>query len=117
VEKTPAPASRYDGAWTATRSCEGSEESSPQVQNWRVAVNGGEFVVGSGTAGQPGYNSARGIPGEDGKLVLSGTGIPGAQGSRGRPYEVLFEGRFAGDRFLMKGRLGKRPCTLVLARG
>jgi predicted Ser/Thr protein kinase len=113
----PAAASRYDGAWTATRSCEGSEGSSPQVQNWRVTVNGGEFVVEGGEPGRPGHNLARGRPGDDGNLVLSGTGIPGAQGSRGKPYQVLFEGRFAGDRFLMKGRLGKRPCTLVLARG
>jgi len=115
-EKAPPAASRYDGAWTATRSCEGSEGSSPQVQNWRVTVNGGEFVVEGGEPGRPGHNLARGRPGDDGNLVLSGTGIPGAQGSRGKPYQVLFEGRFAGDRFLMKGRLGKRPCTLVLAR-
>jgi predicted Ser/Thr protein kinase len=112
-----AAALRYDGAWTATRTCGGSEGSTPQVvRNWAFTVKGGEFVVEGGEPGRPGHNLARGRPGDDGNLVLSGTGIPLAQGSRGKPYQVLFEGRFAGDRFLMKGRLGRRACTLVLAR-
>jgi hypothetical protein len=87
------------------------------VQSWKFTVSGGEFVLGSGTAGQPGYNSARGIPSEDGSLVLSGTGIAKSRRSGRQQYPVLFEGRLNDDRFVLKGRLGKRPCTLVLARG
>jgi hypothetical protein len=30
---------------------------------------------------------------------------------------VFFQGRFDGDRFVLKGSLGKRTCTLVIARG
>jgi predicted Ser/Thr protein kinase len=116
-EKPPAAASRYDGAWTATRSCEAFEELPAQVQNWQLAVKGGEFVVEGGKPGQPGHNLVRGRPGGDGNLVLSGTGINDAQRFRGKPYPVFFEGRFDGDRFVMKGRLGERTCTLVLARG
>jgi len=117
-EKAPAAAaSRYDGAWTATRSCDAFEEFPAQMQNWAFTVKGGEFVVERGTAGQPGHNLGRGRPGDDGGLVLSGTGINSAQRLRGKPYPVFFEGRFDGDRFVMKGRLGERACTLVLARG
>jgi len=117
-EKAPAAAaSRYDGAWTATRSCDAFEEFPAQMQNWAFTVKAGEFVVERGTAGQPGHNLGRGRPGDDGGLVLSGTGINSAQRLRGRPYPVFFEGRFDGDRFVMKGRLGERACTLVLARG
>ena len=117
-EKAPtAAASRYDGAWTATRSCDAFEEFPAQVQNWAFTVKGGEFVVERGAAGQPGHNLGRGRPGDGGNLVLSGTGINSAQRLRGKPYPVLFEGRFDGDRFVMKGRLGERACTLVLARG
>ncbi len=113
----PAAASPYDGTWTVTRSCEAFEEFPSQVQNWRLTVNGGEFVVEAGKPGQPGHNLVRGRPSEDGSLVLSGTGIDSAQRLRGRSYPVLFEGRFDGDRFVMKGKLGQRACTLVLARG
>src|SRR6266545_3835940 len=117
-EKAPtAAASRYDGAWTATRSCDAFEEFPAQMQNWAFTVKGGEFVVERGAAGQPGHNLGRGRPGDDGGLVLSGTGINSAQRLRGKPYPVFFEGRFDGDRFVMKGRLGERACTLVLARG
>ena len=112
-----AAASRYDGAWTATRSCEAFEGSPPLLQNWRFTVTGGEFLVGIGTAGQPGSNLGRGRPADDGSLVLTGTGIASSQRVRGQPYPVFFEGRLDGDRFVMKGRLGQRACTLVLARG
>ncbi len=87
------------------------------MQNWRLTVKGGEFVVEGGKPGQPGHNLVRGRPSDDGNLVLSGTGINSAQRFRGKPYPVFFEGRFDGDRFVMKGRLGERACTLVLARG
>ena len=117
-EKAPAAAaSRYDGAWTATRSCDAFEEFPAQMQNWAFTVKRGEFVLERGAAGQPGHNLGRGRPGDDGGLVLSGTGINSAQRLRGKPYPVFFEGRFDGDRFVMKGRLGERACTLVLARG
>ncbi len=112
-----AAASRYDGVWTATRSCEAFEESPPLLQNWRFTVAGGEFLVGIGAAGQPGFNLGRGRPADDGSLVLTGTGIASSQRARGQSYPVFFEGRLDGDRFVMKGRLGQRACTLVLARG
>jgi serine/threonine-protein kinase len=112
-----AAASRYDGAWTATSSCDAFEEFPAQVQNWAFTVKGGEFVVERGVASRPGYHGARGRPSEDGGLVLSGIGIANAQRFLGKPYPVFFEGRLNGDRFVLKGRLGERACTLVLARG
>src|SRR6266545_2813703 len=52
-EKAPtAAASRYDGAWTATRSCDAFEEFPAQMQIWAFTVKGGEFVVERGAAGQ-----------------------------------------------------------------
>ena len=70
-------------------------------------------MVERGVAGEPGYNMARGKPGEDGSLILTGTGI--AQ-RKDRPHGVLFEGRLEGERFVLKGYQGSRACTLVLAR-
>jgi tRNA A-37 threonylcarbamoyl transferase component Bud32 len=108
--------SRYDGFWTVTRSCDAYNELPPQVTSWRMSVQGGEFVVGSGVAGQPGYNEARGRPAEDGGLVLSGSGIAVTKRNAGKPLPVFFEGRLEGERFVLKGSIGDRTCTLVLAR-
>src|SRR4029077_5049468 len=112
----PAGASRYDGFWNVTRSCDAYMELAPQVTTWRLNVQDGEFVVGSGVAGQPGFNQARGKPAEDGSLVLSGSGIAVSKQNAGRQLPGFFEGRLDGERFEMKVSIGHRPCTLVIAR-
>jgi predicted Ser/Thr protein kinase len=113
----PAAAARYDGAWTATRSCDAYEELPSGVTGWKLTVTGGEFVVGGGTPGQPGYDESRGRPGEDGSLVLSGTGVSEAKRTLGSRFTVRFQGRLDGERFVLRGSLGGRNCTLVLSRG
>jgi class 3 adenylate cyclase len=113
----PADAGRYDGQWTLTRSCERFLELSEQVVSGRVSVKGGEFAISGGRPGQIGYFEARGRPSDDGSLVLTGSGISSVQRSLGKPYAVLFQGRLEGERFLLKGTLGTRPCTVVLGRG
>jgi tRNA A-37 threonylcarbamoyl transferase component Bud32 len=115
-EKPAAAGSRYDGAWTVTRSCDAFEEFPPQVTNWKLTVSNGEFVITRGSPGQPGYNQAKGRPGEDGSLVLSGNGIGSSVRYVGKPHPVFFQGRLDGERFVLKGALGDRTCTIVLAR-
>src|SRR5882672_7956862 len=107
---------RYDGGWTATRSCEAYEELPVQEATSNLSVKGGEFVVVVGTPGQPGYSLARGIPNDDGLLSLSGDGIAISKRFLGKAQPVYFRGRADGDRFVLKGTLGDRNCTLVLAR-
>ncbi len=111
-----AAVSRYDGAWTVTRSCDAYEELPARVSSWKLSVAGGEFVLERGAPGQPGYNQARGKPGDDGSLVLSGKGVSDTKRTLGNTFIVFWEGRFDGERFVLKGALGQRPCTLVLAR-
>jgi len=110
-------AARYDGAWTVTRACDAYEELPSRVTSWRMNVAGGEFVIERGTPGQPGYNQARGKAGDDGSLVLSGNGVSDSKRTIGNTFNVFFQGRFDGDRFVLKGSLGQRACTLVIARG
>jgi len=119
AQKAPAQpaAARYDGAWTATRSCNAYEELPSRVTSWKMNVTGGEFVVERGTPGQPGYNQARGKPGDDGSLVLSGNGVSDTRRTLGNTYIVFMQGRFDGERFVLNGTLGQRSCTLVLSRG
>jgi class 3 adenylate cyclase len=111
-----AAASRYDGNWKATRSCVPFEEFPTQVRSWQFTATGGELIVSYGQPGQPGYMTVRGKPGDDGSLVLAGKIIAGAERFLGQEGPAYFEGRFDGERFVLKGRLGRRACTLVLAR-
>ena len=111
-----AAASSYDGSWTATRSCEAFEEFPSKVQSWQFTVSGGEIIVTHGQSGQPGYMTVRGKPGDDGGLVLAGRFISGAERFRGKEGPAYFEGRYDGGRFVLKGHIGRRACSLVLAR-
>ena len=87
------------------------------MTSWKLSVRDSEFIVGGGTPGQPGYSQARGRPGDDGSLVLSGSGIASSKRNSGKSFPVFFQGRLDGERFVLKGSLGDRSCTVVLARG
>ena len=113
-EKKP-DAALYDGAWAATRTCEAYEELPPQTASWNLSVKDGEFVLAVGAPGQPGYSLARGRP-DDGLLTLRGEGIAISKRFLGMSHPVFFRGRIEGDRFVLRGGLGDRNCTLVLAR-
>ena len=114
--KPQGTAARYDGAWTATRSCDAFLESPARTASWGLTVTGGEFVVESGKSGQPGYSLARGRPAADGTLKLDGSGVGSVKRYFNQPYTVHYEGKLEGDRFVLKGRHGQRPCSMVLAR-
>jgi hypothetical protein len=73
-------------------------------------------VIAGGNLGEPGSYEARGKPADDGTLVLSGRGVSETKSNFGNAYPVFFQGRADGDRFVLKGGLGNRPCTLVIAR-
>jgi len=111
-----AAASRYDGNWKATRSCEPFEEYPTQVRSWQFTATGGDLIVSYGQPGQPGYMTVRGRPGDDGSLVLAGKIISGAERYLGQDFPAIYEGRFDGEQFVLKGHQGRRACTLVLAR-
>src|SRR5262249_54961799 len=112
----PAGAVRYDGAWTATRTCEPYEELPSQTASFDLAVKNNEVVLTTGAPGQPGYSPARGTPNDHRVLTVRGDGIAVAKRFSGRPQPVFFGGRSDGARFALQGTLGDRTCTLVLAR-
>ena len=111
-----AAAVRYDGTWSATRTCEAYEELPSQTASFELTVKDNEFVVTAGTPGQPGYNQARGRPNDDGLLTLRGDGIASSKRFIGKAQPVFFRGRADGGRFLLQGTLGDRNCSLVIAR-
>ena len=113
---TGADASRYDGAWIVTQKCSAVGRDPPFTRTANVIVQGGEFVVERGVPGEPGFSAARGRVAADGTLVMIGNGISPGQTSYGRRFDIRYEGRWTGDRFVLRGTFGARSCEVEIAR-
>ncbi len=111
-----APALRYAGSWKGAIACESFEGDNPFSSAIEVSVSGDAFVVERGVRDQPGHFLLRGTPDADGRLQLLGTGSSGMAKYRGTPYAAGFDGKFEGDRYQAPGRLGRRKCTISIAR-
>ena len=80
-----------------------------------ASANGDAFEVGFGTAGQPGSMRINGNRQADGRLRLSGQGIAESAPYRGASYYTYMDGRFTGNRYEGRGRMGTRDCALDIA--
>lgn len=111
--RASAEASGEDGSWIATYKCSAVGRNPAFTRSSGIHVRGGEFRVERGFPGQPGHNVASGRPAADGTLVMTGNGLAG---DTGRPFEIRFDGRRTGDRFLLQGAFGGRTCEVELVR-
>jgi hypothetical protein len=80
-----------------------------------IIVRGGEFKVERGVPGEPGYDISSGRPTANGTLVMTGNGVSPLPFAYGKQYD-RFEGRWTGDRFLLRGDSGARGCDVEIAR-
>ncbi|HTO47629.1 MAG TPA: serine/threonine-protein kinase [Burkholderiales bacterium] len=111
-----APARSYAGRWKGMVACEAFEGNQPFTDRVNVAVQDDAFVLERGAREQPGWFSLRGTPDATGNLQLLGTGVSGLANYRGKPYAASFAGRLEGDRYDGRGLLGRRNCTISIAR-
>ena len=114
VLKASSAAPSYDGAWVSNYKCSGVGPQPPFTRTDAIVVTGSEFIVERGVAGNPGYNIATGRPAKDGTLVLTGNGI--TANAQGRKFDIRFDGRWTGDRFVLRGPFGGRTCDVEIAR-
>jgi hypothetical protein len=108
--------SRYDGAWVATYECSAVRTAAPFTRSAGIVVRAGEFKVERGVPGKPGYDIASGRPAADGTLLMTGNGISPLPFAYGRRYDIRFEGRWTGDRFVLHGAFGARTCEVEITR-
>jgi len=101
------------GTWFAQRNCEAFRDLPALKDSLPVQVRADEFVVERGAPGSQGHFSAQGKRAADGSMALVGV-FTSRQGSQG---PVEFQGRFDGERYEAKGRMGMRPCTIAIAHG
>lgn len=86
-------ASGIDGEWLATFRCAAFRDMPPGSTTSRASARDGEFLVGR----------LSGRPARDNSLQLADS-------------SSRFNGRLVGDRYVLNGNLGPRPCSLTLAR-
>jgi len=110
--KIAAPAAS-SGTWVAQRNCEAFRELPALKDSLPVHLRGDEFSVERGTPGSPGYFSAQGKRAADGSMALAGV----FASRQGNEAPVQFQGRFEGERYEAKGRMGMRPCAITISRG
>jgi len=109
-------AQRFGSNWTATGLCEAFEELPQRTLRWKFSTSGNDWIVSGGQEGQPGYLVMRGTPADDGSLALTGKVIARSKRFYGQEAPVFFDGKYDGSRFVLKGRIGRRGCSMVLAR-
>jgi hypothetical protein len=81
-----------------------------------VRSAGNAFALAMGKAGQPGSLQMKGTRQADGRLLLSGSGISSLKEFDNKPYTAKLEGKFSGERYDGRGKLGTRDCSLIIAR-
>lgn len=103
-------------AWAGMFTCDRIGSLQPGSFGASVSAKGQAFEVGVGRPGEPGSLQLSGTREADGRLLLSGSGISGLEEFRGKGYAASIDGRFSGDRFQGRGKLGARDCALTIAR-
>lgn len=111
----PAPAP-VSSAWSAALICDAWRNASAVNFPLYSSYGSGGFELTRGDPEKPGYVMLRGIPAQNGRLVLSGTGRTGKQSRRpGTPYEARFDGMLQSGTYEGRGKLGVRPCLIRLS--
>ena len=114
--QTAAAAQSTQSPWVGTMAC--AALASESARNWAasVIIDGDKVQVRTGKPNEPGWLDMTGVRKADGALRLAGTGLSGMKEYLGRPFQAEFDGRISAERYVGKGKLGTRECTLTIAR-
>jgi class 3 adenylate cyclase len=107
----PAPS-----AWSGLMACAALGSEGAREWPMAVAMNGDHVAVRGGRPGQPGWLEMAGVRKADGIMRLTGAGLSGMKEYLGHSFKADFDGKFAGERYQGKGKLGTRECTFTMAR-
>lgn len=110
------PAAPPAANWSGVIICSAFAGERAQDIAASVTVSGDKYEVRTGKPDQPGYLLMTGVRQPDGRLHLTGSGISGMQKFRGSAYRAEFDGKMAGERYEAAGLLGRRECTMKIAR-
>jgi hypothetical protein len=116
ASRAATEAAAQTGPWTGTMNCAGGVSAPPEALPVTVAVNGRAFDIRRGKPDAVPSLQMNGLREADGKMRVAGKGISGAKENLGQAYKAEFDGRFTGERYEGRGKLGSRDCALVITR-
>ena len=99
-----------------TIACAALGKAGPGMQVAKVTESGSTYELRKGKKGEPGSLRMKGVRGADGNMRMTGSGHSGLEEYWGQSMTARFDGKFEGERFRGRGRLGERDCSLVIER-
>ena len=114
-QAAPAAPAAQPG-WGGTMACAALGSEGAREWPMTVTVSGDRVEVRGGRSGQPGWLEMAGARKTDSTLRLTGAGLSNMKEYLGQSYKAEFDGKFAGERYTGKGRLGTRECTFTMVR-
>lgn len=114
LRRTQARAASSD--LLGTLACAAFAEVPPAMLPAKVSVEGATYQLRRGRKGEPGSLRMKGLRRADGGMTLTGTGYAGLAKLQGKSFPARIEGKFTGERYEGRGRLGRRDCALIIAR-
>jgi class 3 adenylate cyclase len=100
--------------WSGTFACNSIGAAPPSMFSASVTSAGDAFALAMGRAGQAGSLRMKGTRRPDGSLLFSGSGISSLKEFQNQTYQATLEGKFSGERYVGRGKLGTRDCALTL---
>ncbi|HTN26608.1 MAG TPA: adenylate/guanylate cyclase domain-containing protein [Burkholderiales bacterium] len=116
AQPAAAAAPATQGAWSGLMACVAFGSEGAREWPMSVAINGDKVEARGGKSGQPGWLEMAGVRKTDGTMRLTGAGLSGMKEYLGNSFKADFDGRFAGERYTGKGKLGTRECMFTIAR-
>ncbi len=107
---------RFDGTWIASQACDATRRAPEVRTQFPTNISEGFVRVRRARPGESGYIALDGKIATNGDLALRGMLIVGSGEFAGQERTVHYEGKFKGDRFVLSGEVGSRPCTMELSR-
>jgi class 3 adenylate cyclase len=116
ASRAAAEAAAQTGPWAGTMTCASGVSAPPEALPVAVVVTGQAFDMRRGKPDAVPFLQMNGLRQADGKMRVAGKGTSGAKENLGQAYKAEFDGRFTGERYEGRGKIGSRDCALIITR-
>jgi hypothetical protein len=97
--------------------CESVREWPPAALPVVVTAAGQDFAIRRGKPDAVPFLQMNGLREAGGRMRVAGKGTSGLKENLGQAYKAEFDGRFSGERYAGRGKLGgTRDCALIITR-
>jgi class 3 adenylate cyclase len=117
ASQAAAESAAQTGPWAGTMVCASVGSAWPAALPLEVTATGQAFDFRRGKPDAQVHLQMKGLREADGRMRVAGKGTSGLKENLGQPYKAEFDGRFSGERYEGRGKLGaNRDCALIITR-